>query len=126
MATTKKIPIAEWQTYFDRYSRQFLTQGTPTSATLEIVSPTLGDQFDVTALRLYGLTYDPKDQNFEVLVEGVDHLVLKPAEIWVVEEPSGFVSTLEIVDNDGTREILYIRRSGTAERSETDARPQSS
>ena len=35
-----------------------------------------------------------------------------PAEIWVIEGEGGFISALELLLADGSREIIYVRRSG--------------
>jgi len=38
----------------------------------------------------------------------------RTVEIWVVEEDDGFISALEVVRSDGTREIMRLQRSGAA------------
>lgn len=112
MKTTKQLPRAEWKDYFDRFTREHIGENPSGSATVEVMSPTLGDQFEVSAVRLLGLSFDPKSETLEVLLENVDHLIFQPAEIWVLEGELGFVATLEIVRADGTKEIIYVRRSG--------------
>ena len=112
MSTTKQLARTEWKQYFDRFTRERLQGGAPEAATIEVVSPTLGDQFQVSAVRLLGLTYDPKSETLEVLLENIDHLIFRPTEIWVVEGEPGFMSTLEIVQSDGTKQLIYVRRSG--------------
>ena len=112
MSTTKQLPRAEWKDYFDRFTRERLGDGARGAVTVEVISPTLGDQFEVSAVRLLGLTYDPKSQIFEVLVEDVDHLTFNPSDIWVLEGEPGFISTVEVVKADGGKEIIYVRRSG--------------
>jgi hypothetical protein len=114
MSTTKQRARTEWKLYFDRFTRERLESEEPGAATIEVVSPTLGDQFQVSAVRLLGLTYDPKSDALEVLLENVDHLIFRPTEIWVVEGEPGFISTLEILQSDGTKELIYVRRSGPA------------
>jgi hypothetical protein len=122
MSTTRQLARAEWSTYFDRFTRERLQATAPEDATIEVVSPTLGDQFQVSAVRLLGLTYDPKSEALEVLLENVDHLIFRPTEIWVVEGEPGIISTLEILQSDGTKELIYVRRSGpVAGRYETPA-----
>jgi hypothetical protein len=112
MSTTKQIERAEWKDYFDRFTRERLTDDAPGAVTVEVISPTLGDQFDVSAVRLLGLAYDPKSRIFEVLLEDVDHLTFNPSEIWILEGEAGFISTVEVVKADGGKEIIYVRRSG--------------
>jgi uncharacterized protein DUF5335 len=112
MSTTKQLPRAEWKNYFERFTRERLQNDTPGAATVEVVSPTLGDQFAVSAVRLLGLAYDPKSKAFEVLLEDVDHLTFQPTEIWILEGEPGFISTIEVGQPDGGKEIIYVRRSG--------------
>jgi hypothetical protein len=115
MGTTRQLLRHEWKDYFDRFTRAHLATDGPGAATLELISPALGDQIEASAARLLGLTYDPKNQVFEVAMEDLDHLVFRPSEIWVLEDEPGLVSTIEIVDQDGTKEILYVRAAGAAE-----------
>jgi hypothetical protein len=112
MSTTKQIPRDQWKEYFDRFTKEHLKDDKPETATVEVISPTLGDQFEVTAARLLGVAYDPKSQELEVLLENVDHLIFHPSEIWVLEGEPGFIATLEVVLPDGIKQIIYIRRSG--------------
>jgi hypothetical protein len=112
MSSTKQLPRAEWKDYFQRFTREFLSDDAPDAATIEVMSPTLGDQFEVSSARLLGLDYDPKEKTFEVLVEDLDHLVFEPTEIWILEDASGLLSTIEVVQADGTKQIVYLRSSG--------------
>ena len=89
MGTTRQIPPAEWKEYFDRFTRQFLGEDATEAATIEVMSPTLGDQFEVTAARLLGLGYDPKSRAFEVSLDDMDHLVFRPGEILGRRGPTG-------------------------------------
>jgi hypothetical protein len=112
MSSTKQLPRAEWKNYFDRFTREFLKDDPSDGTAIEVMSPTLGDQFEVSSARLLGLDYDPKENTFEVLLEELDHLVFEPTEIWVLEGEPGFISTIEIIRADGTKEIIYVRSSG--------------
>lgn len=110
MGATKQIPRDEWQRYFDQLARRHLRGDTQT-ASLELVSAELGDQLEETTAPLVGLSYDPKSEALEVILADRDHLVFRPAEIWVVEEDDGFVSALEVIYDDGTHEVMQIQRS---------------
>jgi hypothetical protein len=110
--TTRQIPREEWKDYFERFTRKHLADDLPEAVTIEVLSPTIGDQFEARAARLLGLAYDPQRNTFEVLLEDLDHLVFEPAEIWVIETDGDFISTLELVRPDGTKEIIYVYRSG--------------
>jgi hypothetical protein len=77
-------------------------------AELEAASLGLGDQVAVEWVALGGITYDPKDDLVEVILEDLDHLIRKPQEIWVDEEGLALAS-LEVVDGEGVRHILKLR-----------------
>ena len=110
MAATKQIPSQEWKNYFDRFTKRYLRDARPETARIELLSPLLGDQVETEAARLMGISYDARSQALEVLLENMDHLVFQPREIWAVEEDDGFLPSIEIVRDDGTKEILTIRR----------------
>ena len=112
MGTTKQIARDDWNEYFERFTRQHLGDDVPKAVTIELVSPRLGDQLEASDVRLLGITYDPKSRAVKVFLEDRDHLVFEPAEIWVLEGESGFISTLEFAYEDGSKEIIYVRVSG--------------
>jgi hypothetical protein len=115
MGATRQLQRSEWQTYFDHLMRRYLAQAAPAAATIEVLSAELGDQPEVSGVRLAGIDYDPKSNALEVAVEDLDHLVFYPTEIWVLEEDDGFVSALEVRRDDGTTEIIRLQRSGAPE-----------
>ena len=121
MATTRQLAREKWQEYFDRFTREHLEPDRPGAATVEVISPAFGDQIEEAAARLLGLTYDPKSEAFEVLLEDVDHLVFHPSEIWILEGEPGVLATIEIVTPDGGKEIIYVRRSGAPAGADTTA-----
>jgi hypothetical protein len=109
---TRQIPRNEWKAYLERFTREHLTRGPQGLATVEVLSPVVGDQYEARTRRLLGLTYEAKTATIEVLLDDVDHMVYRPVELWVIEEADGFVSTMELVRADGTKEILHILRGG--------------
>jgi hypothetical protein len=109
---TRQIPRSDWKSYLERFTRQHVTREPSEAVTVEVLSPTVGDQYEARTERLLGVTYDPKSDAIEVLVEDVDHLVFRPVELWVIENDDGFIGTMELVRADGTKEILHINRSG--------------
>jgi hypothetical protein len=115
MPTTKQIQRDDWERYFDSFTQRHLRDdGVPKAATIELLSPRLGDQLEAVIVPLIGLSYDPKSGAFEVLLADRDHFIYALEEIWVVEEDGGegFVSSLELVRHDGSKDIIYVRRSG--------------
>jgi hypothetical protein len=115
--TTKRVPPAEWKGVFEKFTREYLRDDLPETVTIEVVSPELGDQVAARDARLLGLTYDPKSMALEIALDGADHLVFRPAEIWVIEnETDGFIESIDLVRADGTKEIVYLRRAGVLAR----------
>ncbi|WP_243664456.1 DUF5335 family protein [Rhodothermus marinus] len=70
MAVTKQLPREQWKEYFDNFTKAFLEDLNPEDAVVEIVDPKLGDQFESDYARVIGVSYDPKDNVFEVALEG--------------------------------------------------------
>jgi hypothetical protein len=109
MGVTKQIPREDWKSYFDEVEKRHIRNGTA-SATIDLISPELGDQAEEVKVLLEGLDYDPKSEALEVQLKDLDRLVFQPVDIWVIEEDDGFVSALEVVHADGVREIMRIER----------------
>ena len=116
MAVTRQIPRGEWKTYFERFTRRHLVDegSAQKTATIEVLSPALGDQLEATFVGVIGMAYDARSNAFELALVNLDHLIFRPAEIWVIEEDDDFISALEVVDADGNKEIVQLRQSSPA------------
>src|SRR6266550_2981606 len=101
---TTKIPSHQLETYFDKFSKHFLLHESTNAVDVEVVAPDWGDQFEAEGGHLRGITYDRKDDAIEFELEGGDHRIFNPKEVWVVEEEDGFIKALEIVRPDDVRE----------------------
>src|SRR3977135_125098 len=101
--TVRKLDKANWHGFFDFISK--LLEGKQVE--IEVVSLALGDQVEVEWLPLLGLVYDPKDDLVEVALDGVDHMIVKPREIYL-DELGGLMS-IEIIDAEGTKQIIKLR-----------------
>jgi hypothetical protein len=112
MGTTKQIPRAEWKDYFERFTRDHVSRHADEAVDIEVLSPTVGDQLEARAERLVGIAYDSRSNAFQILLEDVDHLVFQPVDVWVIEEDDGFVSAIEMIRPDGTREIIHLMQTG--------------
>ncbi len=113
MGTTRRIERADWKRYFDGLTAQQLADdGDPKAATIEHLSTKLGDRVEPMMERLSALLFDPESETLDVRLGQDEHLTMTPSEIWVIEEEGGFVSTLELLHEDGAKEIIYVRRSG--------------
>lgn len=103
---TKTLEKTAWQAYFDHVSKQ-LPAGSK-RVEIEVDSLQIGGQIEAEWVPLLGISYDPKNDLVEVLVEGLDHLIHHPAEIHVDSGPLGLV-TMEVVDQDDVRHIIKLR-----------------
>ena len=109
---TKRIPNDQLQEYFARFTKHFLLRESTNAVDVEVLAPDWGDQFAAEGAHLFGITYDPKAKSLEFELEGGDHRVLNPREVWTVEEFDGFVKAVEIVRDDGAREVARVNRLG--------------
>jgi hypothetical protein len=100
----EKLEKAIWQPYFDAVSK--ILSGK--RAEIEVAALDLGDQIEVEWLPLLSITYDPKDDLIEVALEGVDHLIPRPREVWVETEGVEW-SSIEVIDSNGVRQIVMLR-----------------
>ena len=112
----RSLPKSEWRLYFDVYSSDM--KEADHDARVRVLSLEDGDQPLTDGAALLGLTYDPKDDLLEVQIEGLDHLVAHPSEIFV-DERDGALAKLEVVRADGTREVIEWTSSLPAGRSAT-------
>ncbi len=112
MATTTMIPRERLASYFADFTKRFLGDDSQETADVEVLNSDLGDQFVAEGARLMGITFDPKANSLEFELESGDHRVDEPQEVWTIEENDGFVSTIEIVRADSTKEIVRVRRAG--------------
>jgi hypothetical protein len=101
---TRKRDKKEWRSFFDRFSTRLEGK----QAEIEVVSLQLGDQVEADWLPLLGIAYDPNDDIVEIALEGLDHLIPKPRELYV-EEGAGGLAALEIVDSEGVKQIIKLR-----------------
>jgi hypothetical protein len=103
--TIRKLEKPEWHPFFDRVS-QFLLNGR--QAEIEVAALNLGDQIEAKWLPLIGIVYDPKDDMLEIALDGLDHMIPKPREIYI-EDGAGELSRLEVVDAEGVRQFVRLR-----------------
>ena len=101
MRTNKRIETTEWQ---DRL--QSLTSGNKgrTSA-IAAEGMTIAENKS-----LVSVDYDPvgKGNDIMIALEGFAHTVNAPVELRITEASNGVVSTLEIIDQNGTSTFLRL------------------
>ncbi len=105
----RKLEKSQWESYFDEFDKKYREGQVPAKEVqIEIVNEEIGDQVETWWQPLVGLSYDPKDDEFEVAAEKHDHLIHKPVEIYVDEDVDG-LKTVEVVQEDGTKHIIKLR-----------------
>ena len=102
--TARKLNRNEWKPFFDGISKVLGAK----QAEIEVLSLDLGDQVEADWLPLLGLSYDSKGDVLDVALEGLDHLIRKPREIYVEDGGIGLAS-FAIVDAEGARQIVKLR-----------------
>ncbi len=101
---TRELPKSQWEAYFDRVAAHLKA----VQAEIEVASMNLGDQIEAEWVPFYGVSYDPKDDLVEFVLEGVDHLVRHPAQVLVEDSAEG-LSSIEIIDSEGVRHIAKFK-----------------
>jgi hypothetical protein len=101
---TRKLDKSEWRAFCDRLPKGLIGK----QAEIEIASLTLGSQVQGEWLPLLGIVYDPKSDAIEIALDGLDHLVNRPRDLYVDVGPGGMLS-LEVIDSGGVRQIVKLR-----------------
>jgi Family of unknown function (DUF5335) len=102
--TIRKLEKPQWRRFFDAMSKILEAK----VAEVEVASLDLGDQTQAEWLPLIGIAYDPRDDAVEIALDGLDHMIRKPREIYLDDAAAGLTS-LEIVDADGVRQIVKLK-----------------
>lgn len=90
--------------FFDSFTKSLAGK----RAEIEVASLDIGDQIEAAWAPLIGMAYDRKDDLVEVTLEGIDHLIGAPREVYVDHDVGGTMS-VQIVDSDGTSQIVKLR-----------------
>ena len=106
MTTSRMIPKAEWRTFFDVMSSTL----TGKRVLIEASSLELGDQIVAEWLPLLGVTYDSRDDLFDVALGGLEynHLIRRPRQVLVQDGPHG-IETIAVVGEDGVQQTLRLK-----------------
>lgn len=88
---------------FDHLSKSLASK----RADIEVASLDLGDQIEAKELTLFGISYDPKSDRISIALEGVDHMINKPREVYA-DLTGGGVRSLAIIDSDKAMQIVTL------------------
>ncbi len=100
----QKLEKEQWYGFCNRMSKGL----TGKRAEIEVASPDIGVQLEARWLPLLGVTYDPKNDVIEIVLEGLDHMVFRPREFYVDYGVTG-VESLGIVDHNRVWQIVLLR-----------------
>ena len=100
----QKLEKAAWSPFFNHLSKTL----SGAQVEIDVGSLSLGGQVQADWVTLIGLDYDPKDDVVEVALEGLDHLIHNPRDIFV-EQGDGQLTTIEIIDAEGVRQIIKLK-----------------
>jgi uncharacterized protein DUF5335 len=101
--TIRKLEKPEWRPFLDIVSKLLEAK----NAEIEVASLDLGDQVLAEWLPLLGITYDPKGDVVEVVLDGHDHMIHRPREIYL-DNGAGVLTSIEIVDANGVKQIVKL------------------
>lgn len=104
MAIRSLLP-AERRAYFEQVSRTLGAQ----RARVEIFGLGVGAQTVLDNIHLTGLSYDPRTDELEIFTDEIGHHIAQPREVYVDDDVEGLHS-LEIVDDNGNKQILRLKR----------------
>jgi hypothetical protein len=116
---TQEIPRAEWNNFFDSFSRQH--EGW--LATLEIFAPDIGAQEEAHELPLEGISIASEDGSAETIAinlgkspdNHITHLISAPEHVWLEQTSGGANAALEIESENQTKTLLRFRSALPAE-----------
>ncbi|TWA95863.1 DUF5335 domain-containing protein [Bradyrhizobium stylosanthis] len=100
----KKLEKSQWSGYFDLISKAL----TGKRAEIEVASLNHGDQIEAEWLPFHGISHDPRNDVVALALEGHDHLIHKPKEIYI-EGEGVHLNSLEVIDADDVRQIVLLR-----------------
>jgi hypothetical protein len=105
----KKIDKTDWMVYFDTFSKKFLKDKQPEYAEIRVMSDEIGVQSETQWTPLMGISYNPKDDTLDINVEHLNRMIVHPVEIYVDQEENGWLTSIEVTESDGTKDIIEIR-----------------
>lgn len=105
----REIEKEEWQSYFDGFSKRFLKDEQPEYVEIRVLTDTVGMQPVTEWKLLKGITYDAKGDLLEIELDNLKRLIRHPEKIYVDEADNGWVLSFEIIQTDGTKDIIETR-----------------
>ncbi len=101
----KKLEKANWGRYFDWVSKNIPLE----TAEIRVSSLNLGNQVSAEWLRIFGVTYDHKDDILVISLDGFEHIIHGPESIFA-DELHGELSGLEVIGTNGVQHVVLLRK----------------
>ena len=99
----RKPKKSEWRAYCDRFSKNLANiRSEPVTASLVVNHHGVAEW-----VPLLGITYEPKKNLFEIMLQDLEHWIHRPETLYADEGPKG-VAAVEIIDAAGVRHSLTI------------------
>jgi hypothetical protein len=77
-------------------------------AQIEVISPVDGLLIEARRLPVIGIAYDAANDALRIMLDGVDHFVFQPRELYLDSGPGG-VQSLGILDQEKAWQIVLLR-----------------
>ena len=97
----RRLEKPEWRPFLDFLSKLLEAK----EAEIEVASLAFGDRQQAKWPPLIGITYDPNDDIVEIALEGLDHKIHRPREIYL-QNGGAALESIEILDADGGKQII--------------------
>jgi hypothetical protein len=99
----ERVEKSEWLPFFDFMSKTMIGR----HAEVDVLSLKHGDQVAAQWLPLLGMVYDAKNDVVEISLDGLDHMVHRPQELYV--DFGLDTASIEVVDSDAVCQIVILR-----------------
>ena len=94
----------QWQPYLDNMSRILDSK----RVEIEVDALDIGAQIAAEWLPLFGIVYDPRSDIVEVALEGLDHMIHHPKEIFI-DQTGLELRNIKVVDAQDMQHIIRLR-----------------
>jgi hypothetical protein len=114
---TVEIPRADWS----RALKEFSASHQGWLVSLDILSPTIGAQPEITDLPLVGVTFEPDDGGTMTMTaapsadDHITHAIRSPSRVWIERTDAGADVALEVESADSTKAILRFKTAALPE-----------
>ena len=99
--TTHKLDKKQWRTFFDGIST--MLEGK--RAEIEVASHDFGVQIEAQWLPVMGVTYDTQQDAFDIALDGLDHVIFHPIELYAEFGLEG-IESLAIVEQSAWQIVM--------------------